>query len=181
MQRVGELVQTIESSADPNIRTAALELIQTLMDFHGAGIGRMMDITANAGAAGYAIFDDLAGDDLASSLLMLYDLHPLDIETRITQALERVRPTLSLHKGDVELVRVNSGVVTLRLKGSCEGCPSSALTLRHTIEETIYAAAPDVLSIEVEVAPERPDPGGLVQIGRINTAEYTDCEFTAAA
>ena len=54
MQRVEELVQTIESAADPNLRTKAIELVQTLMDFHGAGIDRMMEITAKAGAAGYA-------------------------------------------------------------------------------------------------------------------------------
>ena len=141
LQRVEELVETIEMSADTETRTAALELVQTLMDFHGAGMERMMDATANKGAAGYAIFDDFAKDDLVGSLLMLHNLHPLDIETRIARAIEKVRPSLSLHEGDVEVLAVHDGDVKLRLKGSCDGCPSSALTLKHTIEEAIYAAA----------------------------------------
>lgn len=181
MQRVEELVQNIEASADPNIRSAALELVQTLMDFHGAGIERMMDITADAGAAGYAIFDDFARDDLTASLLLLYGLHPLDVETRINQAIGKVRPSLNLHEGDVELLGVNDGVVMLRLKGSCDGCPSSALTLKHTIEEAIYAAAPDVASIEVEGSTAVPDSNGFVQIGKTNGSRYTDCELTAVA
>jgi len=181
MARVEELVGIIEASPDPNIKAAALDLVQTLMDFHGAGIGRMMDITAEAGAAGYAIFDELAKDELTASLLLLYDLHPLDIETRILGAIEKVRPSLSLHEGDVELLGVNEGVVSLRLKGSCDGCPSSALTLKHTIEGAIWAAAPDVLSIEVDGVAEKTESNGFVQIGKLNAGRYTDCEFVAAA
>ncbi len=178
MQRVEELISSIESCPDPVIRETAVELVQTLMDFHGAGIERMMDITANAGAAGYAIFDDFAKDDLTGNLLLLYGLHPLDISERILKAIEKVRPSLSLHEGDVELLGVDEGVVRLRLKGSCDGCPSSALTLKHTIEEAIYAAAPDVTSIEVEnLTAEKSDP--FVQI-KHSPAKYTECEFVAA-
>ncbi len=177
MQRVEELVQAIETWADPNLRAKAVELIQTLMDFHGAGIDRMMEITANAGAAGYAIFDDFARDDLVSNLLLLYGLHPLEIETRIANALEKVRPSLNLHEGGVELLGVKDGVVRLRLEGNCDGCPSSALTLKHTIEEAIYAAAPDVVSIEVEGVTENLNQTGFVQIiGKANG--YTDCEIS---
>jgi len=182
MERVEELVEAIETWADPNLRAKAIELVQTLMDFHGAGIERMMDVTAKAGAAGYAIFDDFAKDALVSSLLLLYGLHPLDIETRIEQAIEKVRPSLNLHEGGVELLGVQDGVVRLRLQGSCDGCPSSALTLKHTIEEAIYAAAPDVTTIEVEgvtaTAAAAPD-NGFVQIARANGKQYADCEFAA--
>jgi Fe-S cluster biogenesis protein NfuA len=182
MERVEELVEAIETWADPNLRAKAIELVQTLMDFHGAGIERMMDVTAKAGAAGYAIFDDFAKDGLVSSLLLLYGLHPLDIETRIEQAIEKVRPSLNLHEGGVELLGVEDGVVRLRLQGSCDGCPSSALTLKHTIEEAIYAAAPDVAAIEVEgVIPTAvaASDNGFVQIARVNGKQYADCEFAA--
>jgi Fe-S cluster biogenesis protein NfuA len=111
-------------------------------------------------------------------MLLLYGLHPLDIETRIANALEKVRPSLNLHEGNVELLGVNGdGVVRLRLEGNCDGCPSSALTLKHTIEEAIYAAAPDATAIEVENLTETEDRNGFVQIGRAKG--YTDCEFAA--
>ena len=181
MLRVEELIGSVESWPDAVQRETALDLVQTLMDFHGAGIERMMDLTAETGAAGYGIFDRLAADNLVSSMLMLYGLHPLGIEERINKAIEKVRPSLNLHEGDVELLGVDNGVVNLRLKGSCDGCPSSALTLKHTIEEAIYAAAPDVTAIEVEGVAAKPETNGFVQIGNAKKNVYTSCEFVTAA
>ena len=181
MRRVEELVQAIDTWADPNLRAQAVELVQTLMDFHGAGLDRMMELTAQAGATGYAIFDDFTKDDLVSNLLLLYGLHPLDLETRIVRALDKVRPSLNLHEGGVELLGINDGVVHLSLQGNCEGCPSSAETLKHTIEEAIYAAAPDIAAIEVEgVVTSKPaSNNGFVQIEKSNGNGYTHCEFPA--
>lgn len=180
MQRVEEMVEAIEAWPESSMRETALELVQTLMDFHGAGIERMMDITADAGAAGYAIFDDYQRDDLVSNLLLLYGLHPLDITDRVLGAIEKVRPSLSLHEGDVELLGVVDGVVRLRLKGSCDGCPSSALTLKHTIEGAIFQAAPDISSIEVEGVDTAAPANGLVQIERPRTSVYETCEFVVS-
>lgn len=183
MQRVEELVEAIETWADPNLRAKAVELVQALMDFHGAGIDRMMEITAEAGAVGYAIFDDFAKDELVGNMLLLYGLHPLDLETRIVQALDKVRPSLNLHEGGVELLGVSDGVVHLSLQGNCDGCPSSAATLKHTIEEAIYAAAPDVAAIKVEgvvTSTSKPqNNNGFVQIEKSNGNGFTHCEFPA--
>ena len=67
------------------------------------------------------------------------------------QALEKVRPYLFSHGGNVELLEVtDEGAVSLRLEGSCHGCPSSQITLKYSIEEAIYAAAPDVTAIHVQ-------------------------------
>jgi len=82
--------------------------------------------------------------------LLLYGLHPLDLESRVGQALEKVRPYLHSHGGNIELLGLTDGIVRLRLHGSCHGCPSSAQTLKQTIEEAIFEIAPDVTAIEVE-------------------------------
>ena len=105
-----------------------------------------------------------------SSLLLLYGLHPLDLEARVQQALEKVRPLLRSHGGNVELLGIADGVVRLRMLGSCHGCPSSAMTLKNAIEEAIYAAAPDATAIEVEGVAEPPPPGGIVQIAPLGAA-----------
>jgi Fe-S cluster biogenesis protein NfuA len=76
-------------------------------------------------------------------------------------ALEEVRPYLRQHGGGVELLGIEDGVVRLRLEGSCNGCPSSAVTLKLAVEEAIQRAAPDVERIEAEGAAE---PSGLLQI-----------------
>ena len=103
----------------------------------------------------------------------MYGLHPLPLETRVLQALEKVKPHLASHGGDVELLAINEGVVRLRLRGSCKGCPSSAATLKLAIEATIYEVAPDIVSIEAEGALETSSPVGFVQLSR----NITDCQL----
>lgn len=168
MQRIEGLIRKIESLPDPEARESALALMQSLMDFHGAGLDRLMEIVAEAGEAGYAIFDNFARDELVGSLLLLYGLHPISLEMRVMGALDKVRPYLDSHGGNVELISITDEVVRLRLQGSCKSCPSSSMTLKLAIEEAIMAAAPDVVAIEAEGATEQPAPTGFVQIGKSN-------------
>ena len=163
LQKIERLVQTIESAADPRVRASAVELMQSLMELHGAGIERMMEIVFETGATGSEMIDRFADDDLTGSLLLLYGLHPLDIETRVLGALDKVRPYLRSHGGNVEMLGITEGVVRLKLQGSCNGCASSAMTLKLAIEEAIYEAAPDVNGLDVEGVVD-PVPGGLVQL-----------------
>lgn len=168
MEQIEGLVRKIESLPDSEARASAIGLMQALMEFHGAGLDRMMEIIAESGTGGYALFDEFAADQLVGSLLLLYGLHPLGIETRVTQALDKVRPYLDSHGGNVELLSITDGVVKLRMQGSCKTCPSSAMTLKLAIEEAIYAAAPDIVAIEAEGVTEevaQPSATGFVQIG----------------
>ena len=150
MARIEELVGKVETLADPNARATARELIQALVELHGSGIERMLEVIVDANDAGLPLIDELAGDDIVASLLLLHGLHPLDLETRVIQALDNVRPFLQSHGGNVELLAVDQGIVRLRLDGSCNGCASSAQTLKLAIEEAIYDAAPDVSALELE-------------------------------
>jgi Fe-S cluster biogenesis protein NfuA len=166
-QRIEGLIARIEAAPDPNVRAEALNLAQSLMELHGAGLGRLMEIVARAGASGYALMDDFAGDGLVAGLLLLYGLHPHDLETRVMKALDGARPFLRSHGGDVELLGVTDGTVRLRLAGSCRSCSSSTMTLELAIERAIYEAAPDVTEIvtEGQVAVGEPvTANGLVQL-----------------
>lgn len=170
-QRIEHLLNVIQSSADARVSADAVELIQSVMELHSLGIERMLEIIFEKDGE---IIDRFAEDDLAANLLLLHGLHPLDIETRVMQALEKVRPLLRSHGGNVEFLGVNDGIARLRLQGSCNGCASSAITLKSAIEEAIYEAAPDIAGLEVEgVAPEPSPPvtaiksvSGLVQLER---------------
>ena len=170
MEKIEALIAKVENLPDPDVRANMLALVQALMDFHGAGIERMMEIVAESGDSGYAIFDQFAADDLVGSLLLLYGQHPLPVETRVLGALDKVRPYLDSHGGSVELLGITDGVVRLRMQGSCKSCPSSADTLKLSIEEAIYAAAPDIVAIEAEGVAEQPAATGFVQIGRAVTS-----------
>lgn len=167
MQQIEGLIRNIENLPDATARTSALELVQTLMEFHGAGLERLMEIVADAGDPGYRIFEDFARDHLVGSVLLLYGLHPHSLVERVTRALDKVRPYLDSHGGNVELLGVSDeGAVRLRMEGSCKSCPSSSMTLKLAIEEAIYEVAPDVTSIEAEGVAEQPKATGFVQIGK---------------
>ena len=179
IEQIEELIRAIEEWPDSAARTSAVALVQALMDFHGEALDRMMEIIAN-GQNGYAIFEKFAGDELVSNLLLLYGLHPLPLEQRVSEALEKVRPHLDSHGGNVELLGIQDGIVRLRLEGSCRSCRSSTETLTHAIEAAIYAAAPDVVSIEAEGAVGATSPTGFVQIAKSanGSGQYriTDCQ-----
>ena len=149
--RVEELIGALESVPDPALAGQMRELIQTLLDLHGSGLERILSVVYDSGAEGASMIDQLGRDRLVSGLLLLHGLHPLDLETRVREALEAVKPRLGLHGGSVELIEVtNDGAVRLKLEGNCNGCPSSRVTLHSTIEEELYNAAPDITSLEVD-------------------------------
>ena len=97
----------------------------------------------------------LTEDPLVESLLLLHDLHPLDVDARIQRALDRVRPYLGSHAGGVQYLGVTDGVARLRLEGSCNGCPSSTVTVQLAIQGAVQEAAPEVTEVVVEGMTER--------------------------
>jgi len=156
--RMEALLGEIETLADPNARAKAAEVVGVLLELYGEGLARMMEVVGQ-GNERERIFEALAEDELVSHLLLLHGLHPLDLETRVVQALKEVRPYLQSHGGNVELLGVEGGVARVRLQGSCDGCPSSTVTLKLAIEEAIMKAAPDLEGIEAEgVAEPKPAP-----------------------
>ena len=89
-------------------------------------------------------------DELVASLLVLHGLHPKDTEARVVEALDQVRPFLGSRQRGRAARGQPEGVVRLRLEGSCDGCPSSTMTVKLAIERAIEEAAPEVTAVEVE-------------------------------
>ncbi len=172
--RVEELIAGLESSPDEGVREQVRELIQTLLELHGTGLEQILSVVYDAGIGGSAVIDELSRDQLVSGLLLLHGLHPLDLETRVRNAIEEVKPRLGLHGGSVELLGVNAeGRVHLKLQGNCHECPSSRLTLRFSIEEALYAAAPDLTGLDVDGLPDE-HPVEAVN-GSAPAPKFTDC------
>jgi Fe-S cluster biogenesis protein NfuA len=149
-ERIGRVESLLEQIEEDPRATAAVEAVVAL---YGEALARLL-----AGA-------DPTEDELVSHLLLVHDLQPVDLESRVRQALEGVRPYLGSHGGDVELLGVEDGVARLRLAGTCNGCPSSTVTLQNAIEEALLKAAPDLERIDAEGVAE-PQPV-LVQIGSL--------------
>lgn len=73
------------------------------------------------------------------------------IEQQIQAILEEyIRPGIAMDGGDVEFVSFEDGVVKLRLRGSCSGCPSSLYTLKAGIEALLTRLVPEVQAVEAE-------------------------------
>jgi Fe-S cluster biogenesis protein NfuA len=152
VERLDALLESVELLADPAARQRTTEIVQSLLALHGEALTRILSAAAAAepGEAD-ALADLLAGDELVSAVLAIHGLHPVPLEARVRRALEKVGPYLASHGGHVELLAVNpEGLVSLRLEGSCHGCPSSRVTLQSSIEQEIFAAAPEVTAIVVE-------------------------------
>lgn len=156
--RIETLVQEIATFPDPHARAVAGELVQALLEMYGEGLARLLEITAGSEASGIALIDTFASDELLSSLFVLHGLHPLDIETRILQALDAMRPSLKSQGGSVEFVRLENGIAYLRLSENQSGCHScsGSTTLKLAIEEAIFKAVPDLNGLEIEGASEPP-------------------------
>jgi Fe-S cluster biogenesis protein NfuA len=170
VKQVGERIEEILGflrSGDEKAAVAAEELVGLLVGVYGDGLSRIVTAIGDAGPAGTALLAQLTADPLVESLLLLHDLHPLDVDARIQRALDKVRPYLGSHAGGVEYVGVTDGVAHLRLEGSCHGCPSSTVTVRLAIEDAVKDAAPEVTDVAVEgmTEPAPPSPA-LLQIGR---------------
>ncbi len=154
LRAAGERIEAlIDASASGGVvaRERAEELVRLVADLYGAGLERVLDIMYDLGHLGEDELAALAGDELVSSLLLVHGLHPFDVATRVENALESVRPYLGTHGGDVELLEISDeGVVRLRLLGSCDGCPSSSVTLSLAVEGAVEAAAPEITGIQVE-------------------------------
>jgi hypothetical protein len=142
--RIEGLVQKLENSSDPASRSTARELIQCLMELHGAGLEQMLEIVASRGDAGVGLIDSLAGDALVSSLLVLYGLHPDDFETRVMRALDKVRPVLREHGAGVEVLDVAESLVRVKISGA------GSKELEKVVREVLFESAPDAAEVIIE-------------------------------
>jgi Fe-S cluster biogenesis protein NfuA len=139
-ERLEEQLAALEALPGP-ARDTAVEAVAALLDLYGEALARL---------ARRLPADVLAGDELVSHLLMVHGLHPAPVEQRVVGALDEVRPYLRSHGGDVELLDVSAGVVSLRLQGSCSGCAASRTTLELAVADAIRRAAPEVEDIRAQ-------------------------------
>ena len=150
MERVQRLSAEVDRIADPAARESAQDLLSAVMDLYGEGLQRVLGALDEAGDAGSDIRRHLSEDGVVASLMLIHDLYPVELETRVLEALEGVRPYMESHGGNVTLISLDQGVARLKLEGSCDGCPASASTLELAIKQALDEAAPDLAGLEVE-------------------------------
>jgi Fe-S cluster biogenesis protein NfuA/nitrite reductase/ring-hydroxylating ferredoxin subunit len=180
--RNGERISTLLDALGAGgavARGRAEDLVREVTDMYGSGLERILEILAEQGKLDDGTLAALASDDLVSGLLIIHGLHPESMETRVAEALDSVRPYLGSHGGDVELLDISpEGVVRLKLLGTCQGCPSSSVTLKFAVEEAIETAAPEVTAIEVVEAEKHAAVPAFIPVGsllvRMNHADQPE-------
>ncbi|MGQ9661424.1 MAG: NifU family protein [Kiritimatiellia bacterium] len=73
------------------------------------------------------------------------------MKERVEQVLDRIRPSLQAEGGDIELVDIKDGVVLVRLRGACAGCPMSQITMTQGVERIVKQMLPEVKRVEAVV------------------------------
>jgi Fe-S cluster biogenesis protein NfuA len=170
-ERIEELIANLEQSTDPAARAGVRELVQALMDVHGAALERMLEIISRV--------DDrvkraVADDPLVSSLLLLYGLHPDDLDTRVHRAMERMRQYVRKHGGEIGEISINEAKISVRLETT--GCHSTAHTLKSAVEDAIRAAAPEVAEVEIKDVAEEASNSGFVSLGELQIKPLANAE-----
>jgi len=159
-ERIQKLIERIEALPYPGAKELIQECMEAMLAFYGHGLSRILQVVNEADSEGRKVYRELIHDDVIKGLLLIHDLHPLDLAARLRDALDKVRPYLKSHGGNVELISLENNVAKLRLQGTCQSCASSAVTLELAIKHAIEQACPDLVHFEVEGIVEKPSPTG---------------------
>ena len=149
---VDATVRRIESLIDQ--QPEAAELVQRLMQLYGAGLNRIVDIIREENGA--SILQRLAAEKLTASLLLLHGLHPIDAETRLRAALQKLERRFESHR--VLLAEIKDGVAIIRVEHNGGGTPPAGLA--EMIELAAMDVAPELAGVEIQGATR----AALVQI-----------------
>jgi Fe-S cluster biogenesis protein NfuA len=149
-ERVDRLLAQL-SATDPRAAALAEELTCSLVQLYGAALAQIVDIIGIERSA------DLCADPLVESLLLVHDLHPLDVDTRIGRVVRAYSGP-----GELDYLGIDAdGVAQLRLTGG--GCGSARRAAVDRIEAIVRQAAPEAIEITVDTpAPAQP----LLQVSR---------------
>lgn len=161
IDNIERLARAIEDAPESTTRAVALELIQAVLNVHGQAFARILALLEEQGAAGEQFIEILARDQLISSLLALYALHPDTVNLRVERALLQIQETIANYRAEVRLVGVSDeGVVRVRVTGVSR---AAAGRLRTVLEDALSAAAPDANQIVIE----HESGAGFVPIGSL--------------
>jgi Fe-S cluster biogenesis protein NfuA len=160
VQQLGKLIAELEHMPDSPLKVATGEWVHLLMEVHSAGIEQMMEIVFDSSASGQQTIDKLGNDPIVRSLLLLYSLHPEDLQTRVQKSLDALRPRLRKLNYGIEFLQIEEGgALHVQLESSGHACGSTTENVRSMVEEGIYEYAPDVTSLEILGLEGQPSSG----------------------
>jgi Fe-S cluster biogenesis protein NfuA len=151
-KRIQELMERIERLPNPAAKALLQDCLEALLSLYGEGLNRVMTILNERETSGEQMLLRVLGDSWIRGLLLIHGLHPSNLEQRLKDALDQVRPYMQSHGGSVELISLQGDFARLRLSGTCKTCPSSQMTLELAVRKALEENCPDLAGFEV-VAP----------------------------
>ncbi|REE19094.1 MULTISPECIES: NifU family protein [unclassified Paraburkholderia] len=148
-RRIEELIAALETLDDPAARESAQELLQVVLDLHANGLARLLEIVSSVGAMDDAMLEAFERDAGVSALLLLHGLHPQDLPTRVSRAVEKMRPLLGVQGIQIELLDAAEEAVRVKVAGRLQGKHNSIGELRQEIELAIFEAAPEATRVDI--------------------------------
>jgi Fe-S cluster biogenesis protein NfuA len=145
---VEALLERLDAVDDPVLKELATDTVAAVLRLHGAGLARVLDAAGRLGPP--ELLAALVDDELVGHLLLLHDLHPVDVADRVATAVAGVRPALAARHAEVSLESVADGVAHVRLS-TTSGCGSTAASLTGAVEEAVLDAAPELSAVDVTV------------------------------
>jgi hypothetical protein len=158
MRRLGALVGELDQLSAGGSKVAARELVQLLMEVHGAGLERILELVKESGT-GEAIIQRFGDDPIARNVLLLYGLHPDNLETRVIKALDALKGRLRKLDCEVKLISIQEGAVEVRLHIPGHAHGSTRKDLRSIVEGGLYDLAPDLNSLTILGAEDESSSG----------------------
>ena len=149
IRQLGALVGELDAIPGNGGQGTARELVQLLLEVHGSGLERIMELIDESGEPGEGIIVRLGQDPIVRHLLLLHSLHPEDLETRVLKAIDLAGPRLRKNNSELELLGIRDGAVQLRVRASGHACGSNGKAAQSIVEECIYDLAPDLTSLEI--------------------------------
>lgn len=147
-QAVDQAQQRVAAWEEP-YRSQALQLKQAVEDFHRPGLVSLIR-RLKEDPRGKELLFELVDLPEVRALFLLHGLIRPDPRQQVLQALEKARPYLQSHNGDVELVALEPGVARVRLQGACNGCSMSSATVKNVIEDALQGLVERVELVQPE-------------------------------
>lgn len=159
-RRIEELIERINALPDFGARKLLQDCLETMLAFQGRGLAQILAVVQDAEPEGQKVLERMVGNEAVRALLLIHGLHPVDLATRLQQALDKVRPYMESHGGNVELLALENDFARLRLHGTCKSCPSSTVTMELAVRRAIEEFCPDLAGFEVEGGGQNQDIAG---------------------
>ncbi len=187
--QVERALEALTDLGGPEVATAADELLAAVTSFYGEVLGRIVRRLAEQGRDGCAgVLEELAQDEVVASALLVHDLHPVPLASRVSTALDEIGRRLGVAPATIEAVDEARRTALVEIHPVGPGAGSRG-ALAHAVRAAVRGAVPDLDDVDVHVVevgtpvtlrrgPRREDAGGLT---RPRPAESAGCELCGAA